>query len=233
MRKYTLICLLCCFYVSSAWADKQAIIKQLSTVLPGVSVDQISESPIKGLYQVSIGMRIVYVSADGRYILQGDMLDLKTRENLTESLQNKARTFALAKLDEKDMIVFPAKNEKHVVTVFSDIDCHYCRKLHAELNTYLDEGITVRYLFFPRSGINTPSYDKAVSVWCAKDRNQALTDAKLNDEVVAKTCKNPVKEQLELGVAMGVSGTPAIVAASGALIPGAVPAKDLIKYLNQ
>lgn len=130
------------------------------------------------------------------------------------------------------MIIFPAKNAKHTITIFTDIDCGYCRKLHSEVSRYTDAGITVRYLFFPRSGPNTESYFKAVSVWCADDRNQALTDAKLNNKVINKTCENPIDKHMQLAQAFGVNGTPAIIADDGTMVPGFVPAKELVKHLN-
>lgn len=160
------------------------------------------------------------------------MVDLVSRENMTDSALKTARQSEMAKIDEKKMIVFPAKNEKHVITIFSDIDCGYCRKLHAEINDYTDAGMTVRYMFFPRSGPNTKSYHKAVSVWCAKDRNKALTDAKLNNKVVDKTCENPVDEHMRIAQVFGVTGTPAIIADDGTMVPGFVPANDLIQHLG-
>ncbi|PCI22979.1 MAG: disulfide bond formation protein DsbC [Piscirickettsiaceae bacterium] len=216
----------------SVSADKRVVANNLSKVIPGVVEENISATPVAGLYQVIVGARIIYVSKEGRYIIQGEMVDLSTRENLTEVSLKNVRKVELAKLDESEMIVFPAKTEKHVITVFSDIDCGYCRKLHSQLSSYTDAGITVRYLFFPRSGVNTESYYKAVSVWCAKDRNQALTDAKLNNKVVKKSCDNPVKRHMDIGKSFGVTGTPSIIAGDGTMIPGYVPAQELIKHLN-
>jgi len=215
-----------------AFADEGSIADSLSKVIPGVSKSDVSKTPIKGLYQVIVGARIIYTSDDGRYIIQGEMVDLVNRKNLTESSLNSVRKAELEKIDEKKMIIFPAKNPKHTVTIFSDIDCGYCRKLHAEIDSYTDAGITVRYLFFPRSGVNTESYYKAISVWCADDRNEALTDAKLNNKVVNKTCDNPVDEHMKLAQAFGITGTPAIISEDGTIVPGFVPAKDLIKHFG-
>lgn len=214
------------------FADEASIADNLSKVIPGVSKSDVSKTPIEGLYQVVVGARIVYTSDDGRYIIQGEMVDLVDRKNLTENSLNSVRKAELEKVDEKTMITFPAKNSKHTVTIFSDIDCGYCRKLHAEIDSYTDAGITVRYLFFPRSGVNTESYHKAVSVWCADDRNEALTDAKLNDKVVNKTCDNPVDEHMKIAQAFGINGTPAIISEDGIMVPGFVPAKDLIKHFG-
>lgn len=224
--------LLAVFVSGSAFADTATVVKRLSTVVPGLTLEHVSETPVKGLYQVMVGSQVVYVSADGRYLLQGELIDLDTRENLSETASNNVRKAKLAAFSEKDMIVFKAKDEKYQITVFSDIDCVYCRKLHAGIDDYLAAGITVRYLFYPRSGPQTDSYFKAVSVWCADDRNEALTDAKLNNNIVKKTCDNPVDEHMLLAAKFGITGTPAIITASGKLIPGYVPAKHLIKELN-
>jgi len=137
------------------------------------------------------------------------------------------RVSALDKLGEDQMVVFSPKNPKHTVTVFTDIDCPYCRKLHQEMDGYLKEGIKVRYLFFPRAGIGSKSYDKAVSVWCSADRNQAMTDAKAGKDLGNKTCDNPVATHYKLGEELGVQGTPAIVTDDGRMIPGYLPPERL------
>ena len=231
MRKLIWLCL-SLLVSTTVMADKGVLLNNLSKIIPGVAEKDITSTPIAGLYQVVVGARIIYVSDNGRYILQGEMVDLSTRENITDTALKSVRTTALSKLDEREMIVFPAKNEKYKVTVFSDIDCGYCRKLHAQLSDYTDAGITVRYLFFPRSGVNTEAYYKAESVWCAKDRHQALTDAKLHNKVVKKTCDNPVKKHMTLGEKFGVTGTPFIIVDNGTMIPGYVPANELVKHLN-
>lgn len=232
MKKLLIGLMLMVGFSAAVYADEASIAENLSKVIPGISESDISKTPVNGLYQVIVGARVIYASDDGRYIIQGEMVDLVNRENMTETTLNKARKIELSKLDEKSMIIFPAKNSKHTATIFSDIDCGYCRKLHAEIDSYTEAGITVRYLFFPRSGPNTESYFKAVSVWCAKDRNAALTDAKLNDKVVNKTCDNPVDEHMKVAQAFGITGTPSIIAEDGTLVPGFVPAKDLVKHFG-
>ncbi|HIF18754.1 MAG TPA: bifunctional protein-disulfide isomerase/oxidoreductase DsbC [Cycloclasticus sp.] len=232
MKKWLLSVVLFSFFCGMVNADEASIADELSKVIPGIKKEQVSKTPVDGLFQVIVGARVIYVSADGRYIIQGEMVDLVNRTNMTETALKLARRSELAKIDEKSMIIFPAKEQKHTITIFSDIDCGYCRKLHAKIDSYTDAGMTVRYLFFPRSGPNTESYFKAVSVWCAKDRNQALTDAKLNNTVVNKTCDNPIDEHMRLAQAFGVTGTPAIIADDGTMVPGFVPAKELAKHLG-
>jgi thiol:disulfide interchange protein DsbC len=221
------------YNAAAAGPDSNAAIKQsLAKVLPGVTPDQIKPSPLQGVSEVLVGARLFYISDDGRYLLQGSLIDLDTRKDISEERRKDIRLDAVNKLGSDNMIVFPAEKERHTITVFTDIDCGYCRKLHNEVDQFNAEGITVRYLMFPRSGINTPSYDKAVSVWCADDRRTALTQAKAGKEIEARKCDNPVKEQYELGGMLGVTGTPALILDNGELLPGYVPAKRLAQALD-
>lgn len=211
---------------------KENITKSLGTVFPGVTPDSISPSPMAGVSEVLIGPRLMYISDDGKYLLQGSLIDMKTRTDISEERRNVIRLDALNDLGEENMIIFPAKDQKHTITVFTDIDCGYCRKMHAEMDKYNAEGITVRYLMFPRAGANSPSYDKAVSVWCNKDQQDAMTRSKLGETLPKASCDNPIKEEYELGQLLGVRGTPAIIMEDGAMLPGYVPAARLAKALN-
>lgn len=215
-----------------AMADEASIRQNISRIVPGIALEKIVASPIPGLYEVTVGARIFYVSADGRYLLQGNIVDLKTREDLTEAKLAQAKKAALAKFSEDKMVVFAPEKPKHTITVFTDIDCGYCRKLHKEIDSYLQEGIKVRYLLFPRAGVGSPSYDKAVNVWCAADRKQALTDAKAGKDVPNRKCENPIQDHMKLGELMGVTGTPAIMLENGQLLPGYLPADRMAGYLN-
>jgi len=215
-----------------ATADEAAIRRSIGKLLPDLKVERIEPAPVSGLYEVVVGPRLFYMSADGRYLLQGNILDLKTHENITESKLAKAKKSALDQVPEDKMVIFSPEHPKHTITVFTDIDCGYCRKLHRDIGDFMKEGIRVRYLFFPRAGLDSPSYHKAVTVWCSKDRKQALTDAKAGKELAPLTCDNPVQEHMLLGELMGVTGTPAIVLEDGRLLPGYVPAKRMAMYLN-
>jgi thiol:disulfide interchange protein DsbC len=214
-------------------ADTKAIEDALKQALPNVKVDSIEPSPMPGLYEVAVGPKLFYVSEDGRYLVQGSLIDIKAREDLTEKKQAGARLNALEKVGTDNMVVFKPKMGSHVAYVFTDIDCGYCRKLHSEIDSYMKEGIEIRYLFFPRSGPDTDSYYKAVSVWCSKDRNDAFTKSKKGENLPRKDCDNPVDEHLALGSAMGANGTPMIVTDKGAVLPGYVPAAQLAKILNR
>lgn len=216
-----------------AHADQKAVEDALRQALPTIKTDAINSSPIKGIYEVVVGARLFYVSEDGRYLMQGSIVDLKSREDLTEKKLAEARLSALEKLGIDKMIVFKPKIQQHVAYVFTDIDCGYCRKLHSEIDNYLKEGIEIRYLFFPRAGKGSDSYHKAVTVWCAKDRNAALTKAKTGENLARKSCDNPVDEHMALANAMGTSGTPMVVTEKGAILPGYVPAASLRKAMEE
>lgn len=226
--------ILALFAAAAAHAGSdEDIRKAVGEVLPGLQVESIRPSPIDGVSEVQLGSRIFYISNDGKYLLQGNMIDMKTRVDLSEERRKEIRVGAIDDLGKDKMIVFPAKSPKHEITVFTDIDCTYCRKLHREIEQYNARGITVRYVMYPRSGVNTPSYDKAVAVWCEKDHQDALTRAKAGEELTgSKDCDNPVKDHMKLGETMGLRGTPAIVLANGEMLPGYVPADKLAVALD-
>jgi thiol:disulfide interchange protein DsbC len=216
----------------TANADENAIRQAMAKSMPSVKIDSVKPSEVKGLYEVTVGVNIFYVSDDGKYLLQGRLVDLAARTDLTEQKLSGKRLQAIEKIGQNNMIIFKPKIGKYTVTVFTDIDCGYCRKLHSEIDQYLAQGITVQYLFFPRAGKNSDSYNKAVSVWCADDRNAALTAAKKDQKVPAKTCDNPVDEHMQLGEDFDVKGTPMIVTEKGNVYPGYLPAKQLVEVLE-
>lgn len=208
---------------------------QLETLMPGEKADSIQLSPIAGLYEVVFGTQVYYMTEDGRYLLDGDMVDLKTRRNLTEQVRAKGQRAVMNSIPESSMIVFAppkGKETKHTITVFTDIDCGYCRKLHSEMEQYNNLGIKVRYVAYPRAGIDSPSYKKAVAVWCAKDKQKAMTQAKSGEDVTSPNCDNPVKRHFEVARALNLSGTPTLVLQNGRMLPGYVPADRLREVLD-
>jgi thiol:disulfide interchange protein DsbC len=217
--------------VDPAVADK--ITASLRALLPDLQADDIRATPIDNLYEVSIGMRVVYVTGDGRYLLQGSVIDLETRTEITAERQSALKLAALNEVGEDQMVIFGPDDAEYTVTVFTDIDCGYCRRLHGDMAGYNDKGIRIRYLFYPRAGVGSESYNKAVSVWCADDRKEAMTQAKAGQAVAPKTCDNPVDEHYALGQAMRLQGTPALVLESGETVPGYVPPDKLRQALDQ
>lgn len=221
------------FSAVAAADEMDDVKKALSALFPDDQPDSVAPSAVPGLYEAAYGAQVFYVTQDGRYVMEGDVLDMQQRENITESKRSTYRLQALQKVNEKDMIVFPAPQAKHTLTVFTDIDCSYCRKLHREMAELNKLGVTVRYLAFPRAGVGSPSYDKFVSVFCAKNRNAAITAAKAEQPLEQKTCDNPVERQYELAKKLGVTGTPTLVLEDGMLVPGYVPAQRLIQLLDE
>lgn len=219
--------------VFSADEVNEADLSRILETFPELAAGAIAPSPIPGLYRVMVGGQISYISADGRYLIQGDIYDAVEERNLTESHREIARQSAIDEIGESSMIVFHPEDVKHTVTVFTDIDCGYCRKLHRQMAQYNERGIEVRYLFFPRSGPDTESWFKAVNVWCADDRNVALTQAKSGANIQSDDCGvTPVAKHYGLGRAIGIRGTPAIIAQSGELIPGYLSPSELLKQLE-
>lgn len=211
-------------------ADPRA---DIAKKFPGLKVEDIRPSPIKGLFEVTLGADTAYVSTDGRFLINGDLYDIDSRTNLTEASRNDVRKKLLAKLDEKDMIVFAQGAPKHTITVFTDVECGYCRKLHSEIEQITKLGIRVRYMAYPRSGPGSEDWHKMEAVWCSKDRRTAITQAKQGADVKTQNCgATPVAKQFELGEQMGVNGTPAIFTMSGAYIGGYLPPDKLLAELN-
>jgi len=213
--------------------DKKAAM-EIAVKVPGVEPSDIRPSSIPGLYEVTAGPQVLYISRDASLLFYGDIIERKSGKNLTTPVRDHARLKVINGIDESSMIVFsPKKETKHTITVFTDIDCGYCKKLHNEIKTYTDIGIKVRYLAYPRAGVNSPSYDKAVNVWCAKDKNKAITLAKANQIITSEKCDDPVKSHMLLGEQLGVKGTPNLILDDGRMVPGYVPAAKLLDILNK
>lgn len=218
---------------SLSWGGElEQVRKNIMSRFNGVKAENIQPSAVKGLYRVMLPPQVFYVSADARYVIDGDVIDISNKRNLTREYRNQSLIGAIDAMGEDSMIVFAPKKVQHTVTVFTDIDCGYCRKLHSSIAEYNKLGIKIRYMAYPRAGIGSTSYAKAVSAWCAEDRKEALTRAKNNQPIESKTCENPVARHYQLGNMIGISGTPALVLESGRVIPGYVPPKQLAAMLN-
>lgn len=214
-------------------ADEEKVRSGIRSLVPDASIDSVRPSPVPGLYEVVVSGQVVYVSADGRYLLQGGIFDMEKREDLTELTRARIRREALAAVPAERRIVFAPKERKRTLTVFTDIDCGYCRRMHQHMAEYNAAGIAIEYLFFPRAGIGSPSYEKAVSVWCSSDPRDALTRAKAGEEIPARSCDNPVLEDFELGKRIGINGTPAVITEDGVLIGGYLTPEQMLERLAQ
>ena len=217
-------------------SELEALKQKLSGKLSGLKIDAVRATPMPGLFEIQSGFNFGYVSADGRFLIEGDLNDLATGQQLTESRRRDARV-ALVNAFGADRSIEYAPKEgpaKYTVTVFTDIDCGYCRKLHQHIAEYNADGIAVRYLFFPRSGPDTASFHKAEKVWCAADRKEALTQAKLGSGFEGDmSCGNPIMDHLKLAAQLGLRGTPAIILPDGELIPGYQPPDELLRILAE
>jgi thiol:disulfide interchange protein DsbC len=208
----------------------------LVKLLPaGSKIEDLKPSPIPGLYEFVQGADVSYLTADGKYFLDGNLYDMSTRENLTEALRTHARLQLINAVPESQMLIFAPKNPLYTITVFTDVDCQYCRKLHSEMAELNKLGVRVRYLFYPRTGPNTESWRKAEVVWCSEDRNEALTRAKAGGQLdMNKTCgPTPVAREYALGQAIGVRGTPAILTENGDFINGYMPPRELLQTIKE
>ena len=222
-------------YIVNALADDipAEITSRLEIILPGYDTNSVKATPISGLYEFIGDGRVLYISADGRYIVSGNVIDMENKQNLTEQTQRKVTKKVIDDYDVKKMIVFsPAGKTKHTITVFTDVDCPYCSMLHKEVPKLNEAGIAVQYLMYPRAGAGSPTFNKSVSAWCNDDQKKAITVAKEGGTVAEKNCDNPVQEQFDLGQSIGVTGTPTLILESGKILPGFVPAAQLIDLLE-
>ena len=213
-------------------ASAGMIEEKVRTLAPNAKTIAISETPIDGLLQVQINSDIVYITSDGQYLVQGQIMDIESRANITDNAKSGIRMGLLENLKQDEQITFSPVEPKYELLVFTDIDCGYCRKLHNQMEEYNEEGIAIHYMAFPRAGVGSDSYDKFVSVWCADDQQAALTLAKNGADPEPQKCPNPIADQYELGREIGVTGTPALVTADGTLIPGYMPPAQLRERLE-
>lgn len=235
MRARTYLAWLLVFLPGSVLANEDIPIEvknAAAMLVPGSIPDRIESTPLPDVYRLAFGGRFLHMSADGKYVFTGDMIDLGTGTNLTESARQSIRLEAIDGLEESGMVVFGSADEKSVITVFTDTTCPYCSKLHEEVPQLNAAGVKVRYLAYPRAGIPSPSYDQMVSVWCAEDPLTAMTDAKAGKTIAPASCETDIKKHFDLGPVVGVRGTPTIVLEDGRVLGGYVPAKELIELAN-
>lgn len=207
--------------------------ERIRSLVPNAKTIAVSETPVPGVLQVQVNSDIVYVTEDGKYLLQGMLMEIDSRENLTDRAKSGIRGAMLTDLDASQQITFTPEEPKYDLLVFTDIDCGYCRKLHNQMAEYNEQGIAIHYLAFPRAGIGSEAYDKFVSVWCSDDQQSALTLAKSGGDPEPQVCPNPIAEQYSLGKELGVTGTPSMLMADGSMIPGYVPPAQLRQRLDQ
>ena len=198
-----------------------------------IEPQHITASPIDGWYMIRKGAIVAYISSDGRYLLQGDLIDLEQQVNLSEESRDEARRAMMSEIPRENMIIFSPDEVKYSISVFTDVDCTYCRRLHSQIGEYLAAGIEVRYLLYPRNGPRSTSWVKAEQVWCSDDRKEALTLAKLDQEFQSRDCDaSMVSKHYLMGQDVGLRGTPAIVFENGELVSGYVSPQQMSEQLG-
>lgn len=232
MLRILLIILACLFAVPVAAEETADVRERLASRFPGAEAENVIATPIDGVYEITVGPVVLYVSEDGRYLFRGNLFDMKTDENLTEKREARARQRSLASLPDESLIIYEAEDPRYSITVFTDTSCGYCREFHSQIDDYLALGISVRYAFYPRNGMAGETWQIMEHVACADDRKAALTAAKQGKRIAAKSCEAPVMEHWQLGRMLGIRGTPAIFTSDGRMIPGYLPPRSLVKALQ-
>jgi thiol:disulfide interchange protein DsbC len=227
------------FLLFGANVDAQPANPQLKSTLqaafPEIVIDSVQPSPINGLYEVTAGSTIFYSNADGSHIVYGDMLHVKGKDisNLTENKRKASRAKTVQGISDETTIIYPAKRPKYILTVFTDTDCGYCRRFHQDIAELNKQGVTVRYVAFPREGKNSATYKKMVSIWCSKDRQKAMNDAKNGLPVPAINCDHPIDMHMEIVETLGLKGTPTLLMSDGTMLPGYLPPPALLAQLQK
>jgi len=211
-------------------ARARDVIRQLN---PSIRIDSIGAAPVKGFREAIVDGQVFYISDDGKYLFQGALYDTASRENLAKDSMNKLRRKLLASVPVKDRIVFAPPDAKYTISVFTDVECGYCRKFHSQIAEYNKQGIAVQYLAFPRMGLGSEDFRKMVAVWCSSDRRKALTEAKLDRPPAPANCANPVTMEYDIGRRVGLTGTPMILAPDGSELGGYVEPAKLRAALDQ
>ena len=206
---------------------------RLAAMFPEGTEYKIARTPVPGLFVVDFDDAFVYITADGQYAVKGDIINMLTNTNLTDKKRAVGRLKSMAVITDKDVITYPVKNKKTSMTVFTDIDCSYCRKLHSDMQGYNDQGIEIRYVFYPRAGIGSNSHQKATSVWCADDQQKALDSIKSGRKIETRQCSTPIVKHVEVADKLGIRSTPTLMFEDGTVMPGYITPARLALILKQ
>ena len=231
-RLFFLILIFFATYAIANDALKREFQKSLSRLSSDFEISDVKETPIKGIYQVTIGPDVIYMSRDGNYVLKGEILDIGNRRNLTEDFRAQTRINLLNTISDSEYIEFSSTKTKNYIYVFTDVDCGYCRKLHRDVPELNSMGIAVRYLAYPRAGVDSIIGEEMRNVWCAENRQKALTTSKNRQPIEVKICDAPIARHHALGRELGVTGTPAIFLENGRKLPGYIPPDELYEQIQ-
>ena len=205
--------------------------KAFTEKYPNLKIESIKKVD-SSFFEIIIKDQILYLTADLKHLLAGNIIDLKTGNNLTEARVKKHRSSVLKNILDADTIIYKPKETSHVITVFTDISCPYCKKLHNEIDKLLENNIEVRYVLFSRNGKNDVAYRDMVSIWCSTNKKELIEKAFNDDFLSSKNCENPLDKNYQLGYELRVNGTPMIFTEDGAVIPGYLPYKRIIEILK-
>ncbi|HEX4480326.1 MAG TPA: DsbC family protein [Rudaea sp.] len=219
------------FAAQAADDPTQTITDALHKVAPQATIQSIAESTVPGFYSVVTDGHVILMSGDGKYLIEGHVYDINARVDMMQEGMTEARKVGLAKIPKDKKLIFAPPNPKYTVTVFTDVDCPFCRQFHKQIAEYNKLGIAVEYVLYPLS-IHPGSDKKAQTVWCEKDRNSAYTNAMNGQSLPPKTCSNPIAETGNIAATMGISGTPAIITSDGAQLGGYVAPDQLLQELQ-
>ena len=215
-------------------AAEDQLRESLAHLAPDMEINAIAESVMPGVYEVVSGAQVYYLTPDGRYMLEGSIIDLENRVDISEQRRGTLQVSVIEQIPEEQMLVFnnEAGNADRAITVFTDSDCGFCQKLHREIDAITDANIRVRYILFPRAGIDSASSHELQSVWCSDDQQTAMTIAKSGGQVPSATCENPIEAHMAVARQVGLRGTPLIYLDDGTKIPGYQPAAQLIQQIQ-
>ncbi len=213
-------------------AGQADIKKTMAEILPNVPIKSIKPTAIAGLFEVRIGTQVYYITSNGQFLIDGDIIDMRSQQNLTTIARAQIRLEMINAVSENKMIIYEPGKTKRTITVFTDVDCTYCRKFHKHVPTLVKGGIRIRYIVFPRDGLSTSTYRKSVSVWCSRDRKKALSFAKSGGELVYRTCNNPIAEHYKLAGRVGITGTPTLMMDDGRIWSGYLSPNKLFSLLG-
>ena len=241
MKLNQVLASLCIFCISGAATaqdgktPEEQLLESLAALAPDLPVTAIAESPLPGVYEVVSEGQIYYLTPDGRFMVEGSIIDLENRVNISEQRRGNLQLELIHEVPEDQMVVFnnDAGDATRWITVFTDTDCGFCQKLHREIDLITDADIKVRYLMFPRAGMQSASFRELQSVWCSDDQQEAMTVAKTGGSVKESTCENPIQSHVDLAGRVGLRGTPLIYLDDGTKIPGYRPANELIRMIAE
>lgn len=228
-----LLCMLATAAASVVAQELEKIRDDLDRILPKDLSYEIQSSPVKGLKQIVIGPQVLYVTEDGGHLIEGNIFDLKTHVNVTETLKKAARNSALIKLLDTETLTYKAPQaDAQTITVFTDVDCGFCRQFHSEMADYNAKGISIRYLLYPREGKNSEAYQKSQNIWCSRNQREAMNAIMTGKQVSVGNCATPIDKHIALGKLMEIRGTPAIILPSGEYIAGYIDPKQLREKMD-